>query len=51
MKSGFGEDYLKSQDMMSRPYLIVEMSGQPHALVQLDAATRRNLKELGYGQR
>ena len=49
MKSGFGEDYLKSQTVMSRSYLDIEMSGQTQAMVKLDTAIRRNLKELGYG--
>jgi len=46
MKPGFGEGYLKSQDVMSRIYsgMIISKHRQ-----DVDAAIAANLKELGYG--
>ncbi|MBA7585793.1 hypothetical protein ES708_27782 [subsurface metagenome] len=49
MKSGFGEAYLKSQIVISRPYLDIEMSGQTQALAKLEVTIRRILKELRHG--
>jgi hypothetical protein len=47
MKPGFGEGYLKSQDVMSRMCSGMMMSKHRQ---DVEAAIGKNLKELGYGK-